>query len=140
VITSLTHIDRAIASLVLKITYGHMTDGKYDFLLMGKRVADIAEEAMSGLYLVDWFTWCKLFLSESLSPILTIPPPVKYVPSWVPGAKFQRQAALWKEELRSNINIPFDFVKKLNVRARLSTIDGDILNSSTRKPDMPVVP
>lgn len=62
----------------------------------------IAEEALNGLaeagvigaFLVDMF------------PIL------KYVPSWVPGAGFQKKAARWKEVNITMAEKPFCFVKE----------------------------
>ncbi|KAJ7866311.1 cytochrome P450, partial [Mycena leptocephala] len=36
----------------------------------------------------------------------------KYVPEWVPGAAFKRNARKWKELIRSAVNAPFTEVKR----------------------------
>ena len=36
---------------------------------------------------------------------------VKYVPEWVPGAGFQRQAREWKAIMDQVTDVPYDFVK-----------------------------
>lgn len=37
--------------------------------------------------------------------------PVKYVPAWVPGAKFQRQAKVWREASQKMLDLPFQMVR-----------------------------
>ena len=62
----------------------------------------LAEEALNGLneatapgaFLVDFF------------------PVLKYVPSWFPGAGFQKKAAYWRELNASMIEKPFHHVKE----------------------------
>ena len=44
-------------------------------------------------------------VSELISPV------VKYVPEWVPGAGFQRQAREWKAVMDQVTEVPYDFVK-----------------------------
>ena len=66
----------------------------------------IAEEAMTGLaeagipgtFWVDWF------------PIL------KYVPSWFPGAGFQKKAAHWRDATNTMAEKPFRHVQEQLVR------------------------
>lgn len=45
------------------------------------------------------------------APYIDIPP-VKYVPSWFPGASFKKKAARWNENNDRMINRPFDAVKE----------------------------
>ncbi|KAG7448607.1 cytochrome P450 [Guyanagaster necrorhizus] len=39
-------------------------------------------------------------------------PFLRYVPAWVPGAGFQKQARLWRRQAREMIEIPFENTKK----------------------------
>ena len=64
---------------------------------------DVATEQFSlvtspGQFLVDVF------------PIL------RHVPSWFPGAGFQKKAAQWKRTLDQMVDVPHDFVKARMVR------------------------
>lgn len=36
---------------------------------------------------------------------------MKYVPEWVPGAGFQRQARKWKAVMDELTDVPYNFVK-----------------------------
>ena len=46
---------------------------------------------------------------------------VKYLPKWFPGAKFQREAEMWRPFVYAMLNEPFDYVKSHLVR-RISVI------------------
>ena len=53
------------------------------------------------------------FQSVRLSDDLQIPlfiSPVKHVPSWVPGATFQRLASEWLNSVTTMVNLPWDEV------------------------------
>ena len=62
----------------------------------------VAEEAMEGFSAagIPGTFWVDLI------PIL------KYVPSWFPGAGFQKQAARWKKANHTMVETPFDYVKE----------------------------
>ena len=66
----------------------------------------IAEEALNGLAEAGVFGvfWVDIF------------PLLKYVPSWVPGAGFQKTAARWKAALVDMIEKPFQYVKEQLVK------------------------
>jgi hypothetical protein len=84
----------------MQVTYGIEVKESYDPYI------SLAQEALNGLneatapgaFLVDFF------------PIL------KYVPSWFPGAGFQKKAAHWRELNASMIEKPFYHVKEQLVR------------------------
>ena len=38
--------------------------------------------------------------------------PVKYIPSWFPGAGFKRNAESWRSLMQEFVDIPFEFVKQ----------------------------
>lgn len=61
----------------------------------------LAEEALSGINeaAIPGAFWIDLF------PIL------KHVPSWLPGAGFQKKAALWREVNTATIEKPFRYVE-----------------------------
>jgi cytochrome P450 len=80
----------------MKISYGHNISDKGDVFVT------IADEAMQGLgkagifgsYLVDYL------------------PFLKYVPEFMPGAGFKRQARVWRAKTREMIEKPFQMVKE----------------------------
>ncbi|GJE99706.1 cytochrome P450 [Phanerochaete sordida] len=58
----------------------------------------------------------------ALSPgqfLVDLIPALKYVPAWVPGAGFQRQAKTWHVYADQMLNMPFDLAKKLLNEGRL---------------------
>ena len=62
----------------------------------------IAEEALNGLAEAGVFG----FFPVDIIPLL------KYVPSWVPGAGFQKKAAHWKAVNITMAETPFQYVKQ----------------------------
>ena len=80
----------------MKIVYGidvQESDDPY-ILLAEESLEGFGQAATLGTFWVDFF------------PIL------KYVPSWVPGAAFQKKAAHWKETNAATTEKPFRFVKE----------------------------
>ena len=84
----------------MKITYGIDVQDADDPYI------SLAEEALHGLNQAanPGAFWVDLF------PIL------KYVPSWFPGAGFQRKAAYWREVNSTMVEKPFFYVKEQFVR------------------------
>ncbi|KAF8140168.1 cytochrome P450 [Boletus edulis] len=90
------HIRRTAAAIILKISYGHSISDRGDIYVT------IADNAMRGLgkagifgtYLVDYL------------------PFLKYVPEFMPGAGFKRQARVWRGMAREMIEKPFQMVKE----------------------------
>ena len=74
-------ITSTFAATMMKIGYGIAVQESEDpyISIAEELLSGIAEVGISGSFLVDLF------------PIL------KYVPSWFPGAGFQKKAARWKE-------------------------------------------
>ena len=84
----------------MKITYGidiQESDDPY-ILLAEESLRGVNEAGIPGVFWVDFL------------PIL------KYVPSWFPGAGFQKKAAHWREITVSTIEKPFHYVKEKLVR------------------------
>lgn len=78
----------------MKISYGidvHESDDPH-ISLTEESLNGITEASIPGAFWVDFF------------PIL------KYVPSWVPGAGFQKKAAHWSQVNSSMTQKPFDYV------------------------------
>lgn len=95
--SSCSHAYRSWAgSLSLKIAYGYETKVGHDELV------ELVDEAM------DQFT----FLSKPGQYLVDFFPILKYVPSWVPGAGFQRKAAYYRQTLTDMINVPFNLAQK----------------------------
>ncbi|RAH51118.1 cytochrome P450 [Aspergillus brunneoviolaceus CBS 621.78] len=93
----LDHIRREAGAVILKLTYGYVVEpkGRDAFIeladLSGSQFAKATEP---GKWLVDTL------------PIL------KYVPSWFPGAEFQRLAKEWDGVLTALGGKPYTFAKK----------------------------
>ncbi|KAG8912211.1 hypothetical protein FRC01_005222 [Tulasnella sp. 417] len=85
---------RVIGEGIIKLTYGKIEDeGGKDYIKMSTRIAELM--ALAGLgYVVDMF------------------PAVQYLPSWLPGMKFKRDAALWKKEIDEIEDTMFGLVKE----------------------------
>ena len=80
----------------MKIGYGIAVEESDDpYISIAEEVLNgISEVAIPGSFLVDLF------------PIL------KYVPSWLPGAGFQKKAARWKEGIHIMADKPFCHVQE----------------------------
>ena len=88
----------------MKITYGiNVRDSDDPYISIAEEALNgIAEAANPGAFWVDFV------------PIL------KYVPSWFPGAGFQKKAARWGEINKAMIENPFHYVKEQMVRVHFS--------------------
>ena len=89
-------ITSTFASTIMKIGYGIAVQESNDpYISVAEDVLDgLARAGVPGTFLVD------------LVPIL------KYVPSWFPGASFQKKAAHWREVNHIMAEKPFHHVKE----------------------------
>ena len=80
----------------MKIGYGINVEESDDpyISIAGEVLDGLAEAGVPGAFLVDIF------------------PFLKYVPSWVPGAGFQRKAAHWREAMNTMVEKPFRHVQE----------------------------
>jgi hypothetical protein len=81
-----------------------------------KVVGSLAEAGIPGAFLVDTLPfreWVQYVLLVWIFKRL----PVKYVPSWFPGASFKRKAKGWKALLPDFVDKPFENVKAALVRS-----------------------
>jgi hypothetical protein len=90
------NITSSFAATIMKIGYGITVQESDDPYI------SIAEEALSGVAKagIPGAFWVDLF------PIL------KYVPSWFPGAGFQKKAAHWREAINAMAEKPFRHVQE----------------------------
>ncbi|EMD37511.1 hypothetical protein CERSUDRAFT_114152 [Gelatoporia subvermispora B] len=88
------HLRYAIAEVVLSMTYGiKVESGDDSYVKMLEAAMESAEDALlPGSFWVDFM------------------PVLKYVPSWVPGAGWQKKFAAWREETNAVRNVPWDNV------------------------------
>ena len=84
----------------MKIAYGIAVQESNDPYISMAEVAfsGVAEAGIPGAFWVDTF------------PIL------KYVPSWFPGAGFQKKAARWREATNTMAENPFRYVQEQSVQ------------------------
>ena len=80
----------------MKIVYGIAVQESDDpYIPMAEEVlSGLAEAGIPGSFWVDMF------------------PPLKYVPSWFPGAGFQKKAARWREAINIMAEKPFRHVQE----------------------------
>ncbi|QRV90769.1 cytochrome P450 family protein [Ceratobasidium sp. AG-Ba] len=85
------HIQRAVASVVLRYSYGHdVPEGPDPLVELINSSLTTASLALSGSsYLVDYL------------------PFLKYIPEWFPGSTFKSQAREWGALRRQSIDVPF---------------------------------
>lgn len=127
----------------MKIMYGlEVTDPNHPFLVLGeKQVEMFSRAAMPGTFLCEniparsSFDTTRHFSGKYSCGLRMIPVPVKYVPSWVPGATFKRQAAFWSRCDKQLRDEPFQIVKGLLVSVHFifHTITAGLRNDGTRK-------
>ncbi|KAI0701738.1 cytochrome P450 [Earliella scabrosa] len=91
-------IRRYTGGLTLLIVYGYRVVSNTDRLL---EMADESLELLSNHIAAAGKVW-----------IVDLFPPLKYVPSWFPGAQFKRDAALWKGKMEAFVNEPYDYTKQ----------------------------
>ena len=86
----------AFAATIMKIGYGIAVQESDDpYISVAEEVFHgVAEAGIPGAFWVDFF------------PIL------KYVPSWFPGAGFQKKAAGWREAINTMADKPFRHVQE----------------------------
>ena len=80
----------------MKIGYGiavQESDDPY-ILIAEETMSGISDAGIPGAFLVDMF------------------PALKYVPSWFPGAGFQKKAARWREVTNTMAEKPFRYVQE----------------------------
>lgn len=108
----------------MDIAYGiQVKDRTDEFITIAESALEgLSEAAVPGAFLVDQIPWRTsplpaLSLSTlQISPIQCIV--VKYIPSWFPGAGFQKKAQEWAHLANEMPNKPFNAVKAAVVRAR----------------------
>ncbi|KAK7031931.1 cytochrome P450 [Favolaschia claudopus] len=108
------HFRHLAGSLVMDITYG------IDVCETEDPYINIAEKAMHGLSVASV---PGAFLVESL-------PVLKYVPDWVPGAGFKRNAKEWKKWTCDLLEVPF---KETQRNMRLGKARSSFVSSNLRR-------
>ena len=79
-------------------------------------------EVVNTVYLVDIFPFRKTHPHSHSTHRLTqlLETPVKYIPSWFPGAKFKRQAKEWNKSVVEMLHAPYKAFKERVVSFFLS--------------------
>ncbi|TBU57403.1 cytochrome P450 [Dichomitus squalens] len=95
---SLNIVRRYTGGLTLLIVYGYRVLSNADRLL---EMADESLELLSNRIAAAGVVW-----------LVDLFPPLKHIPSWFPGARFKRDAAVWKGKMEAFVNEPFEFTKQ----------------------------
>ncbi|KAL4266704.1 cytochrome P450 family protein [Pleurotus pulmonarius] len=90
------HLRRTSAAIIMEICYGHHVaeNGDEYVALADEALAAVNQSSIFGSYMVDYLPW------------------LKYVPSWMPGAGFKKQAKEWRGLAEKMLNSPFDMVNR----------------------------
>lgn len=91
-----THIRKTAGAIILRISHGYEVKENNDPFI------DLAEKATEQFSLA---TTPGGFLVDFV-------PALRYVPSWLPGAGFQKKAASWANTLSEMVDQPHNFVKQ----------------------------
>ncbi|KAI9059151.1 CyP450 monooxygenase [Trametes sanguinea] len=88
----LTHVRRMFASSIVRFTYGiEIAEDNDEYLVIAEQALDSFNQAfIPGKYLVETF------------------PVLRFLPSWLPGAKFQREAKIWKSRVHKLRDVPWE--------------------------------
>ncbi|OSC99371.1 CyP450 monooxygenase [Trametes coccinea BRFM310] len=88
----LTHIRRMFASSIARFTYGvEIPEDDDEYLTMAEEALESFNQAfIPGKYLVETL------------------PVLRYLPSWFPGATFQREAKVWKPRVHKLRDVPWE--------------------------------
>ena len=77
----------------------------------------ISEATVPGAFAADLLPWSKSISPPYNSHTLTLVccwHIVKHLPAWLPGAKFQREAAAWHQKATRQLHVPYeDFLQRL---------------------------
>ncbi|EGN94314.1 hypothetical protein SERLA73DRAFT_188122 [Serpula lacrymans var. lacrymans S7.3] len=91
------HIRRYAGGLTLLVVYGHQVKTNEDqFLRLAEECVNLLSNRIAsggGIWPVDIF------------------PSLKYLPTWMPGAGFKRNAIIWKAKMEEFVHRPYEFVK-----------------------------
>ena len=110
-------ISSTFAATIMKIGYGISVQEYDDPYISNAEVVmnGITEAGIPGSFWVD------------LLPVL------KYVPSWFPGAGFQKKAARWREAIHIMADKPFGYVQVQLVRVYFLEVMSFFKDDSTEK-------
>jgi hypothetical protein len=96
---------RYAGGLTLFVVYGHEVKSKDDIFLT------MAEKCV-------WLLSNRIASSGGIWPV-DIFPFLKYIPTWVPGMAFKRNAIKWKAQMEEFVDKPFQLVQDNIVRTAL---------------------
>ncbi|CAL1702358.1 unnamed protein product [Somion occarium] len=108
------HIRKTAGAIILMMAYGYAVEEDEDPYVnqVDKAVTEFTIVTTPGAFLVD------------------VLPVLRYLPSWFPGAGFQRIASEWREDLRQMADIPYELVKqKMREGAALPSFTSRLLES-----------
>ncbi|KDR70208.1 hypothetical protein GALMADRAFT_255080 [Galerina marginata CBS 339.88] len=91
------HIRRYAGGLTLSVVYG------YEALSNDDEFLELAEECVNLLA-------NRIASGGGIWPVDVLPV-LRYLPTWMPGAAFKRNAKKWKRKMEEFVDLPYEFVK-----------------------------
>lgn len=122
----INHVVRFNGAVMLDIAYGHrVTSVDDEFMIFAdKTIATITALGSFAATLVDFFPISayllpSLYCDEPLSSHCHVAGLVRYLPSWMPGSGFKKQAVRGKEMWDAMEDIPYQKLRNAMVKCRL---------------------
>ncbi|KAG8896760.1 hypothetical protein FRC01_011632, partial [Tulasnella sp. 417] len=107
----LEDLNKVMAENILELTYGRRDDEEgRDYVKLNSYVMEISIKAIEG-YIVDFV------------------PALRYLPSWLPGMQFKRDAAKWKREMEEVRRATFERAKRSVITGDAEHVSAYILNN-----------
>ncbi|KIJ39738.1 hypothetical protein M422DRAFT_257332 [Sphaerobolus stellatus SS14] len=89
------HIRHTAGAIIMEVGYGINIKSENDPYIHTAQEAmnALGEAGVPGRFMVDMIPW------------------MKYIPEWVPGASFKKQARIWRKYILDMADLPFEYVK-----------------------------
>ncbi|KAH0578157.1 hypothetical protein H2248_004121 [Termitomyces sp. 'cryptogamus'] len=88
------YIKQEVGTVALDLAYGYKAkdEGDHFIYLLDRGMEQFSVATTPGAFLVDIF------------------PPLRYLPSWLPGGGFHLQAQVWRKDLNDMVTKPYEYV------------------------------
>ncbi|KAG6872786.1 hypothetical protein C0995_006706 [Termitomyces sp. Mi166 len=107
------HIRRNTAAVIMKMAFGYTVTEDDSFIKVAEESSKISGLALApGKWIVDYFPISERFPEFSQCLNLMRRHPVRYIPSFFPGAGWKRQGEEWRQRLNALSEVPHVWVKE----------------------------
>ena len=118
-----------IGEALTEMAYGTHEFEEMDVVNFGEELTKVLNVTLNG-YLVELFPFREHHLHRVLFFAKVKSASVKRIPAWFPGAKFKRDAEVWRQQFLRGRDYPFNAVKARRVRLS-SRLKHDLTESNS---------